>query len=31
VNPPATTTVVAQLALPSLMIEVKGIAMVREQ
>jgi enamine deaminase RidA (YjgF/YER057c/UK114 family) len=31
VNPPATTTVVAQLALPSLMIEIKGIAMVREQ
>ena len=31
VNPPATTTVVAQLALPSLMIEIKGIAMVRGQ
>jgi len=31
VNPPATTTVVAQLALPSLMIEIKAIAMVRGQ
>jgi len=28
VDPPATTTVVAQLALPSLLIEIKGIAMV---
>ena len=31
VDPPATTTVVAQLALPSLMIEIKGIAMVRSK
>ncbi|MEO8694679.1 MAG: RidA family protein [Acidimicrobiales bacterium] len=31
VDPPATTTVVAQLALPSLMIEIKGIALVRSQ
>ena len=28
VDPPATTTVVAQLARPSLMIELKGITMV---
>lgn len=31
VDPPATTTVVAQLALPSLLIEIKGIAIVRSQ
>jgi enamine deaminase RidA (YjgF/YER057c/UK114 family) len=31
VDPPATTTVVAQLALPALMIEIKGIAMVRSK